>query len=160
MSKTAEALTVADEVWIAAALLQREQPDRPDFTLSEIVARAEREGLSPEPRRGLRPHASRHCVANVPPSPARHRYLLETGKSTRRLFRAGDPFHPDRRKGSTHPDASGLPEKYRALLEWYLSHWAAPLDHDPLLALYGSWKETLNGQRADDYVRELREGWE
>jgi len=153
-------LSVADEVWIATALLHREQPNRADFTLSEIVERALREGIAPAQRPGLRPHASRHCVANVPPSPARHRLLLETGKSTRRLFKPGDPFHQARREGKTHPAKNDLPDAYRPLVDWYTRNWAAGSPKDPLLALYGSWKDMLNGQTADDYVRELREGWE
>ena len=160
MSKTTDALTVADEIWIATALLHRENPDRQDFSLSEIVSRAEREGVTAEHRAGLRPHASRHCVANVPPSPARHRMLVETGKSTRRLFRPGDTFHPDRRQGKPHPDRKDLPPEYLPLLDWYLREFAGPAARDPLLALAGSWKSMLNGQSADDYVRELREGWE
>ena len=43
---TSEAeLKVADEVWIATALLHREHPESPDFTVDEIVERAKKEGL-------------------------------------------------------------------------------------------------------------------
>lgn len=160
MNPVASVLSVADEVWIATALLHREQPDRADFTLSEIVARAEKEGVAPGHRPGLRTHASRHCVANVPPSPARHRLLFETGKSRRRLFQPGDPYHPGRREGKTHPERADLPEAYRALVDWYLEDVAPDLRADPLLALYGSWASLLDGKSADDYVRELREGWD
>jgi hypothetical protein len=153
-------VTVADEVWVATALLHREQPARVDFTLSEIVERAEREGVTLEQRAGLRPHASRHCVANAPRSPASHRLLFETGRSRRRLFRRGDAFHPDRRAGKTHPAKQDLPERYHALVDWYLTQWDADAAVDPLLALRGSWTSLLAGQSADDYVRELREGWE
>lgn len=160
MNRVSEALTVADEIWVATALLHREHPDREDFTLAEIVERAEREGVSKEHRAGLRPHASRHCVANVPPSPARHRMLVETGKSRRRLFRPGDPVHPERRGGKTRPERTELPEAYQHLLEWYARDWAPESTEDPLLRLYGSWKSLLKGQTADDYVREMREGWD
>ena len=37
---------VADEVWIAVALLHRENPKREDFTISEIVERARREKIA------------------------------------------------------------------------------------------------------------------
>ena len=44
MRVAAEAsVKVADEVWIAVALLHREQPGEPDFSVEEIVARARRE---------------------------------------------------------------------------------------------------------------------
>jgi hypothetical protein len=160
MARTTETLTVADEIWVATALLHREHRDRPDFTLSEIVQRAEREGVSAEHRASLRPHASRHCVANAAPSPSVHRMLVETGKSTRRLFRPGDPFHPDRSRGKTRPDKEDLPEAHRYLLDWYTGEWAPASTGDPLLQLYGTWKDLLDGKSVDDYVRELREGWD
>ena len=43
-------LGVADEAWVATALLHREQPDRKDFAMKEIVHRAERIA-GPEPLR-------------------------------------------------------------------------------------------------------------
>ena len=160
MARATETLTIADEIWVATALLHREHPDRPDFTLTEIVQRAEREGVSAEHRAGLRPHASRHCVANAAPSPSVHRLLVETGKSTRRLFRPGDPFHRARSRGKTHPVKEQLPTAYQHLLEWYAREWAPASTEDPLLQMYGAWKDLLDGKSADDYVRELREGWD
>lgn len=157
MSELLDTLSIADEIWVATALLHREHPERADFTLSEIVARAEREGSARDHRRGLRPHASRHCVANAAASPATHRLLFETGKSRRRLYRPGDPFHQTRRSGKTHPKR--LPGDYQFLIDWYLNDWARP-GGDPLLELYGTWKHLLDGRTADEYVRELREGWE
>src|SRR5437879_7267058 len=44
-SQTLTKLKVADEVWIATALLHREHPAAPDFSIDEIVDRARREGL-------------------------------------------------------------------------------------------------------------------
>src|SRR5881296_1193723 len=88
---------VATETWIAIALLHRENPDRADFTVSEIVERARKERVHEILRPGVRVHAVLHCVANVPPNPGRYRMLYATGKNTRRLFREGDDFHPERR---------------------------------------------------------------
>jgi hypothetical protein len=82
---------VADEVWIATALLHREHPDREDFTVAEIVARAREEGVTPQLRPGVYVHATQHCVANRPPNPGRYRMLLETGSNRKRLYRPGDP---------------------------------------------------------------------
>lgn len=48
---------VADEVWIATALLHRENPDRSDFTVGEIVERARKEGIAGELRPGVYVHA-------------------------------------------------------------------------------------------------------
>src|SRR5712692_9175185 len=101
-------LRVADEVFIATALLHRENPDRNDFTLSEIVDRAERENLYGELRPGVRVHASLHCVANRAPNPGRYRMLYATGDRTRRLLRAGDAYHPDR-TGKLWPEPDAVP---------------------------------------------------
>ena len=159
MPNALEMLSVAHEVWIATALLHREQPGRADFTLTEIVERARAEGMSQDHRPGLRPHASRHCVANVPPSPARHRMLFETGPSRRRLYRPGDPVHAGRRNGRVTPDSGTMPEAYLHLLDWYAQEWASTSQPDPLLALYGTGRD-LWPEGADAFVRELREGWE
>ena len=68
--RKAEDVKVADEVWIAAALLQREHPDRDEFSLKEIEERLKRENLAGGVRAGVYPHISVHCVANVRPTRA------------------------------------------------------------------------------------------
>src|SRR6266478_1256408 len=77
------ALKVADEVWIAAALLHRDHPEAADFAIEEIVRRAEREGLHKPLRRGVYVHVIQHCVANRAPNPGRYRMLFETGAGAR-----------------------------------------------------------------------------
>ena len=77
-------ITCATEVFLATALLHREQPGRADFTIQEIVSRASRENITGEMRLGVNVHASQHCVANRAPNPAKHRMLFATGKHTRR----------------------------------------------------------------------------
>ena len=57
-------LKVADEVWIAAALLHRAHPEARDFAVEEIVQRAKQEGLCKPFRRGVYVHVIQHCVAN------------------------------------------------------------------------------------------------
>src|SRR5579871_438447 len=113
----------ADEVWIAAALLHREHPQRSDFSIREIVERAKREGIHGILRKGISVHASVHCVANRPPSPAGFRMLYATGKRTRRLYRANDDAHPKRR-GKVVPKRDEIPDRYHYLLEWYERHYA------------------------------------
>ena len=157
-------LKVADEVWIAAALLHRENPAETDFAVDEIVRRAQREGLHKPFRRGVYVHVVQHCVANRAPNPARYRMLFETAPGRRRLFRIGDSYHPDREGSKTTPKAEDLPGKYRELLDWYRG-WGQDsveerIKNDPLLALYGDGKDLWAGETADDYVRRLREGWE
>jgi hypothetical protein len=162
-SKARQDIKVADEVWIATALLHRESPERADFSVAEIVDRARREALTPKLRPGVYVHAVSHCVANRPPSPGRLRMLVETGPNRRRLYRPGDRAHEDRRGAKTAPSRGSIPSKYHALLDWYEAEYAsrprlAPKD-DPLLSLRGSGREIWADEHADEYVRRLREGW-
>lgn len=155
---------VADEVWVATALLHREKSEQSDFSVSEILERAKTEAVSEELRPGVYVHIVQHCVAGRAPSPGRYRMLVETAKNRRRLFRAGDSFHPARDGSKTTPDRDELPAKYHKLLDWYWSDYArtvaATAESDPLLELCGSGKRLWADEHADEYVRHLREGWE
>lgn len=154
---------LSDEAWIVTALLHRENPDRADFTISEIVERAKREGVCGELRPGFRAHVTSHCVANRPPSPGKGRMLYATGKHTRRLFLPGDDSHPERLGSGSLPHRANVPSAYQELLDWYQNYAASHQtrgDEDPLLALYGSGKDLWADEKPDDYVRRLREGWE
>jgi hypothetical protein len=153
---------VADEVWVATALLHREFPKRPDFEIREIVERAAKAKLHAKQRPGVYVHVVQHCVANRRPDPGRLRMLYETRAGHRRLFRAGDDWHPDRKDGRTGPTADALPERYRELLEWY-DRWSgsdAEAVEDPILRLRGLGGEIWADEAADKYVARLRSGWE
>jgi hypothetical protein len=175
-------VSCAVEVFLATALLHKEQPDRPDFTIQEIVNRAARENITGEMRSGVSVHASQHCVANKPPNPAKHRMLFATGKHTRRLLLPGDEVHPER-TGKIFPDPGEVPENYLPLLEWVrlryesrkagaehrtkggsLSQLPEPKSPDrwleSLFELEGLGKEHWRGVDPDEFVRQLREGWE
>ena len=164
-SATVPTVRVADEVWIATALLHREHPHRSDFTVQEIVARARREALALPFRPGVYQHAIAHAVANRPPSPNRYRLLFATGPKTRRLYRPGDPGDPRREGGKTVPHVEDLPKSYRDLVAWYLGTYsienslAERIKNDPILALSGLGKELWADESPDEYVRRLRQGW-
>jgi hypothetical protein len=160
MGKVTASIKLADEVWIATALLHREHPTAKDFTLKEIEARLVREELTEEKRPGVYPHLSVHCVANRPPDNGRYRMLFETAPSRRRLFRSGDPYHPKREGGKTVPDREEIPAKYHALLDWYERDWAPAQAADPLLALAARYRDLWKTVDPDVYVRQLREGFE
>lgn len=160
-------MKVADEVWLAVAMLHQRRPETQDFSVEEIMefARTARELRFLGPLRpGFYVHVIQHCVANRPPSPARYRMLLETAPGRRRLFRSGDPSHPER-NGKSTPDTGDLPENwFRGVLDWYRA-WSSSMvedriKNDPLLALYGSGKDLWADEHADEYIRRLREGWE
>lgn len=155
-------IDVCDEVWIATALLHQENPSREDFTNQEILARARQEGLVVPQRPGVAIHVSSHAVAGKKCQPNDYRLLTETARGRRRLFREGDPVHPDR-KGKITPSREELPARYTGLLDWYET-WSrkhsskqspAPAI-DPVEALEGTW--TFGD--GDTYLHDMREGWE
>ena len=156
-------IKVADEVFLVTALLHRENPEREDFTISEIVERAARENLFGELRPGVRVHASLHCVANRAPNPGRYRMLYATGKRTRRLLRAGDDVHPGR-TGKIWPDPEAVPQQYGDLLEWAKQQYgkSSPCRSrwlEGILQMRGMGRELWRGEDPDEYVREIRENW-
>ena len=161
----ATALRVADEVWIATAILHRQHPEREDFSVAEIAGRAEAERAGSSPlRSGFRTHASQHCVANKAPNPGRYRMLVETSRGRRRLFRPGDPCHPDRRTGKDAPNPDDVPLAYRPLIDWYRSEYVRGGERrgegeDPILALLGLGRSMWTNESPDAYVERLREGW-
>jgi len=157
-------LKVADETFLATALLHREQPERLDFTIGEIVERARRENLFGELRPGVRVHATLHCVANRAPNPGTYRMLYATGKRTRRLLLAGDDVDPDR-TGKIFPQDEDVPPKYREIVEWAKQRYGTEKQDrgrwlDSVFQLRGLGKELWRGEDADEYIRKLREGWE
>ena len=156
--------SIATEIWIATALLQKEQPQRIDFTIGEIRERIEQEALTEQLRPGIPPHLYLHCVANLPPNPSRLRMLFATGKNTRRLYRPSDPYHPEREGGAITPGREALPERLRYLLDWYTSAYARVADaqeaRDPILQLRGLGKKLSSDEHPDRYVERLRRGGE
>lgn len=180
-------ITCAAEVFLATAMLHREQPARPDFLIQEIIQKAAELDIAGEIRSGVSVHASQHCVANRAPNPAKLRMLYATGKHTRRLLMAGDEIHPER-TGKIFPDPGEIPEKYLPLLEWAKERYdraakdrdvgtpiewrsdagsvdspspEAPRRHlEGLLSLRLAGAHLANGEDPDDYIKRLREGWE
>jgi hypothetical protein len=162
-SRTRSHVKVADEVWVATILLHQEHPDQPDFSIEQIVERAAKQAIAGPIRPGVYVHVVQHCVANRPPNPGRYRMLFETAPGRRRLFRKGDSYHPGREGAKVRPNPEDLPVGYGGLIAWY-HDWsaatAAAPETDSLLGLVGSGRELWRDERADAYVRRLREGWE
>ena len=114
-------ILVADEAWLATALLHREHPEAEDFSLDEIRDRARREFHDNRP--GVWQHIVSHCVASNRPNPAQYRMLHGSARGRRRLYRPGDPVHPER-KGKMYPERRDIPERYRGLVEWYMKDYS------------------------------------
>jgi len=159
-------ILVADEAWIALALLQKRYPARQSFSAKEILEQVRKEHAFPELRPGVQVHIHQHNVANVEPNPARQRMFYRLEDDALRLYRPGDPAHP-LRKGKMAPRRSELPEKYHHLIDWYEREYCkrerdtkSAQDRDPILRMWGLGKEIWQGVDADEYVRSLREDWE
>ena len=160
----AKQILVADECWVALALLHRSHPERSSFSPREIVERLRLERAYPELRPGVQPHIYLHNVANLPPNSAKYRMFYRLPDGALRLFRPGDDSH-SARSGKTKPDRSDLPSQYHELLDWYerdYSSAAGRLDPstDPVLAMRGTGKEIWADEGADAFVARLREGWD
>jgi hypothetical protein len=157
-------IKVADEVWIATALLHREHSNGFDFAIEEIMQRATKEAAKQPLRAGVYVHVVQHCVANRPPNPGRYRMLYETAPGRRRLFRNGDNYDAAREGAKIVPAREDIPSEYAPLLDWYRDWDQGNIEdrikNDPLLALRGSGKKLWADEHADEYVRRLREGWE
>ena len=160
-----KSITAADLVWIAAASLSREFPDRKGFSPDEILRRARL--IEPDlsfPDVTIRTHIGSHCAAMKKPDPGKHRKLHANDDGTYRLYRPTDPCHPGRRQGKTLPDPNRIPAKYHDLIDWYRARYATPAqvttEADPVLALRGLgkqvWRELGGGEK---FIRELRENW-
>ena len=137
-------VSCAVEVFLTTALLHREQSERDDFTIQEIVSRAAKENITGDLRPGVHVHASQHCVANKAPNPLKLRMLFATGKHTRRLSLPSDIGHPQR-TGKIFPDKEDVPERYQEVLEWARERFDEALESPDFWA-----------QDADERVRQLR----
>jgi hypothetical protein len=112
-------IKVADEVWIATALLHQENPEQESFSSSEIIDRVAKENLFGRMRPGVLIHVSIHCVANKKPNPGTYKMLYATEDRKRRLFKDKDDFHSWREGGKIHPKYEDIPAKYHYLIIWW-----------------------------------------
>jgi len=163
METAEKSMRVADEAWLALALLQHEHPERVSFAAREILDRVKEERATPELRPGIQVHIYSHNVANAEPNSARYRMFYKLADDTYRLFRPTDSAHPAR-KGKTIPARDELPKKYHYLLDWYEREYRAKQsamkeEDDPILQMWGLGKEIWADTNADDYVRSLRSDW-
>ena len=158
-------IRVADEIWIAAASLHRDHPDRADFTIGEIMARAESAnvtGVKP-----LRPES--RCMPTFTALPTGLRIQAGIACSSKRRMgaaacsRSGDPCHPLRAAGKDMPKRHEIPSGFRDLIDWYVGEYAGGASddpEDPVLSLRGLGAEIWADEDADAYVRRQRSGWQ
>jgi len=161
---TQEDIKVADEAWISLALLHIANPGRGSFAAKEILDKAKALHLTGELRPGVQVHICLHNVANVEPNPARHRLFYRLPDRTYRLFRLGDRAHPAR-SGKTVPNREDVPSEFRHLIDWYENEYSRKRSNtnsvnDPVLRMRGLGKEIWADTNADEYVANLRSGWD
>lgn len=150
---THEKVKVADQVWIALALLTREHPDREGFTPGEIINRVRVEFGHVSP--GVPINVGQHCVATTRPNPGRPRLITKTPTGLDRLFRPGDPYHPDREGSKTKPERSDIPSRYWELLDWYDASCGSTLNEfGPEFLELGPWDSGFHdiAERHDYYL--------
>jgi hypothetical protein len=161
MNSISAEIKIADEVFLATALLHRENPKKTDFWAKEIIQRVRTE--FGDSRQSVAAHVSGHCVANLEPNGGRYRILYKTSNGNRRLLMPADDVHPSRR-GKIFPEPEDVPDKYRELIDWAKQRYerGAAQDESPLLTLVRA--QGMGGRRSqgeiDDFVRQLREGWD
>jgi hypothetical protein len=154
-------LSIADTIWLATALLHRENPKARGFDHRTILRKVTE--LDPFLNsRSVSTHLSTHCIASKAANPATLRTLTETSEGLLRLYHDGDPCHPTRRSGRALPKPNTLPDRYRDLLSSYADSRPAqnivPAEEDPILGISGVGKEMwskLGG--GESFIRDLRE---
>jgi hypothetical protein len=158
-------ILVADECWVALAMLHREHPERESFSAREIMDRLRSENMQGQLRPGLQPHIHLHNVANKAPSSARYRMFYKLDDGSIRLFKAGDQAHPAR-KGKMCPKHKQLPKQYHELLDWYERQYCSQPEanrssyqQDFVLGMQGVGEEIWVDQGGDQHVEGLRRNW-
>jgi len=157
-------ILVADEVWVALAMLHQKHPRRTSFSAREILEQVKSERAHPDLRAGVQAHIYLHNVSNLAPNSARYRMSYKLEDDTYRLYRNGDTVHPLRR-GKAAPRRNELPQKYHPLLDWYERDYCGgtlqkKTGDSWIDRIWGLGKHIWAGVDADEYVASLREGWE
>jgi hypothetical protein len=158
-------ILVADECWLALAMLHRSLPDRESFSAREIMEKLRTEHIHHDLRPGLQPHIHLHNVANLNPNSAKYRMFYRLEDGTLRLFKPGDSTHPAR-KGKSCPKRKDLPKRYHLLIDWYEKEYCnGSIGGDPssaanlILEMRGVGKEIWPEGGGDAFVEAQRSGW-
>ena len=156
-------LKLADEVFLVVATLHQENPDAEDFSVQEIMQKAEELNLNGNVRPGFITHVRQHCVANKPARPGDYRMLFATGRGRRRLLRSSDRYDRSR-QGKMFPEVQDVGMAFFTLIAWarvrYDKSGERKHKFAELLALAGSGKELWADEHADEYVARLRSNWD
>jgi len=111
-------------VWIATALLHKENPSRDAFQSKEIFNKVKQLKILRSSDATLKTHISHHCVANVIPSPNKDRKLLRIGNGWYSLWKDRDSYNGGRRSGESVPNINKLPKQFQHLFYWYENEYS------------------------------------
>jgi len=109
----------ADAIWIATALLHKENEKRDAFKIKEITDKVKEIFNLKVNDATISIHVSSHCVANTRASPDRNRILFKVDRALYRLYRPDDKYNSSRSGGKTKPRTEAIPQEFQYLLEWY-----------------------------------------
>ncbi|MBI2678166.1 MAG: hypothetical protein HYX28_05250 [Candidatus Koribacter versatilis] len=114
-------MNLDNELWVAAALLHKREPEREALQVSQIRSELSRINPSRSKQRAVYAYLSDHCVANKKRgrNSIGARIFVDVGYGLRRLYRPGDPTSPDRIHGKYKPERSEIPGRFWPLLDWY-----------------------------------------
>ena len=157
-------IKVADEVWLATALLHRENPSRGLHAQGNRGAGCERGDRRRTATWCLRSRRSQHCVANRAPTPDAIACSTKRGPDIAACFVSATATIRNAKEARSPPERMRSLRATRISSSWYedwsQSQGEKASESDPLLALYGSGKKLWADEHADEYVARLRAGWE
>ena len=114
-----KSITTPTVVWLATALLHRDNPQSDAFSAKEIFNKVKQLNLLSVSDSTINMHITSHCVASGKESPDRHRKLTRVRTGWYRLFKEGDLFHETRSIGQIAPLAGMLPLRFKDIVDWY-----------------------------------------
>jgi len=114
-----KSLTTPTVVWLATALLHRDNPQSDAFSAKEIFNKVKQMNLLSVSDSTINMHITSHCVASTKASPDKHRKLTRVQSGWYRLFREGDSFHETRSTGHSAPLAEMIPIEFKDVVDWY-----------------------------------------
>jgi len=115
-------INLIDKIWLSVASLHYDNPTAKFFKNRDIIKRIAMlfyQGDEKQVDAGAPVLISSHLVAENPKLGVWRKYLTSEGRAQRRLYKSGDPTHPDREAGETHPDLNDIVAEFQYLLEWY-----------------------------------------
>jgi len=119
MNSNVKSITTPTVVWLATAILHRENPQSDAFQAKEIFHKVKELDLLSVSDVTINMHITSHCVASTKASPDRHKKLTRVRSGWYRLFQEGDPVHETRVNGQQEPLPEMLPSQYQNIVDWY-----------------------------------------